>query len=79
MGLNDPHKTEDTMMIHTNKPGWSHAWVLHGPEGSAVVSLKTEDTAFSCLCSGTSERERENYALWDMICVWVIGPCGSAT
>ena len=22
-----------------NKPGWSHAWVLHGPEGSAVVSL----------------------------------------
>ena len=19
--------------------GWSHAWVLHGPEGSAVVSL----------------------------------------
>ena len=25
---------------HTsNKPGWSHAWVLHGPEGSAVVSL----------------------------------------
>ena len=20
-------------------PGWSHAWVLHGPEGCAVVSL----------------------------------------
>ena len=26
---------------HTNKPGWSHAWVLQGPEGSAVVSLNT--------------------------------------
>ena len=24
---------------HTKKPGWSHARVLHGPEGSAVVSL----------------------------------------
>ena len=23
----------------TKKPGWSHAWVLHGPEGCAVVSL----------------------------------------
>ena len=27
---------------HTNKPGWSHAWVLHGPEGSAVVSLNRD-------------------------------------
>ena len=26
--------------LQSDKPGWSHAaWVLHGPEGSAVVSL----------------------------------------
>ena len=33
---------------HTNKPGWSHAWVLHGPEGSAVVSLNTLAVGHTC-------------------------------
>ena len=39
------------LFAHTISCGWSHAWVLHGPEGSAVVSLKT----ISCAC-GRSKR-----------------------
>ena len=32
---------EPTPTHPTKEPGWSHAWVLHGPEGCAVVSLNT--------------------------------------
>ena len=48
---------------HTNKPGWSHAWVLHGPEGSAVVSLNISGTLLGILPFQTYTRAIVIYAL----------------
>ena len=36
-----PHSDADMPSMTPTSPGWSHARVLHGPEGSAVVSLNT--------------------------------------
>ena len=42
----------------TNKPGWSHAWVLHGPEGSAVVSPNTRSH------SSIQQQQQQTFKVW---------------